>query len=61
VEASWTTGDPVMSRLGDHRLDGALNESWPTDTGGYARPATPCMQRRADGAAASVPEVGATR
>jgi hypothetical protein len=23
--------DPVMSRLGDHGLDRALNESWPPD------------------------------
>ena len=26
-----SVGDPVMSRLGDHDLDTALNESWPTD------------------------------
>jgi hypothetical protein len=26
-------GDPVMSRLGDHSLDQALNESWPSDAG----------------------------
>jgi hypothetical protein len=38
--------DPVMSRLGDHSLDHALNESWPRDAATTPdRPRIPVVAR----------------
>ena len=39
------TGDPAMSRLGDHHLDYALDESWPRDARPHQTAALPCLAR----------------